>query len=79
MTDEGFALADVLEAIETASVIEDYPEHKRGACCLIGGITRNGRPVHIVCTTSLELLVIITVYEPKPPKWITPVERRPTP
>jgi hypothetical protein len=35
-----------------------------------------GRPLHIVCTTALPLLVIITVYEPTLPKWLNPIERR---
>ena len=54
---------------------ENYATHRRGACCLVGGTTRAGRPLHIVCTTAQPVLVIITVYEPKPPKWITPIQR----
>ena len=33
------------------------------------------RYLHIVCTTSLGLATIITVYEPKLPKWVTPFKR----
>jgi hypothetical protein len=29
----------------------------------------------VVCTTGLEVIVVITVYEPKPPKWATPFQR----
>ena len=29
----------------------------------------------MVCTTSLEVVILITVYEPKPPHWATPFER----
>lgn len=75
MVEENIILAEVLEAIETAVVLENYPEHKRGPCCLLYGNTRAGRPVHVVCTSSLVLLVMITVYEPKPPKWVTPTQR----
>jgi hypothetical protein len=74
--EEGITLTEILEALQTATLIEDYPEHRRGPCCLLGGTTGAGRPIHVVCTTALELLVIITVYEPKEPKWITPTERR---
>lgn len=73
--EEGIPLAGILEAMRSATLIENYPEHRRGPCCLLSGATGAGRPIHIVCTTSLELLVIITVYEPKEPKWITPTER----
>jgi len=76
MVEESVSMEDVLEAIATGAIIEDYPAHRRGACCLVGGTTRAGRPLHIVCTTTQPVLVIITVYEPKPPKWTTPVQRR---
>ena len=75
MVEEGVSMDDVLEAIATGAIIEDYPTHRRGACCLVGGTTLAGRPLHIVCTTEQPVLAIITVYEPKPPKWITPVQR----
>lgn len=35
----------------------------------------NGRTLHVVCTINRSPLLIITVYEPKPPKWITPTRR----
>lgn len=76
MVEEGIILDEVLQAIATGKVLENYPEHRRGACCLIYGITRNDRPLHIVCTTAQPVLIIITVYEPKPPKWVTPTQRR---
>jgi hypothetical protein len=75
MVEENVSMDDVLEAITAGDIIEDYPTHRRGACCLVGGTTRAGRPLHIVCTTEQPILVIITVYEPKPPKWITPAQR----
>ncbi len=77
MADETISLDDVLEAIasEQAQILENYPEHRRGACCLLGGSTKAGRPVHVVCTTEQPALIIITVYEPTPPKWVTPTER----
>ena len=77
MTEEDITLDQVLEAIATGQILENYPEHQRGACCLLYGRTRSPRPLHIVCTTTQPILIIITVYEPQPPKWITPTQRRP--
>ncbi len=54
---------------------ENYPQHRRGPCCLVCGFTEGGRPLHAVCTTGGEVLILITVYEPKPPKWVTPFRR----
>lgn len=78
MVEEEITLEDVLDAIESSRLVENYPEHRRGACCLLCGYTRNGRPIHVVCTTGREELIVITVYEPKLPKWVTPTRRRPT-
>ncbi|MSS73778.1 MAG: DUF4258 domain-containing protein [Candidatus Latescibacteria bacterium] len=76
MVEENIILDEILEAVATGQVLENYAEHRRGACCLLNGVTRAGRPLHIVCTTARPVLIIITVYEPKPPKWITPIQRR---
>ncbi|HEV2854587.1 MAG TPA: DUF4258 domain-containing protein [Thermoanaerobaculia bacterium] len=75
MTEEDIALEDALEAIRSGTILENYPEHRRGSCCLVSGYTRQGRPLHVVCTTAQLLLIVITVYEPKPPKWETPTRR----
>ena len=75
MEAESITLAELLEAISAGQIIENYPDHRRGSCCLLYGLTNQRRPLHVVCTTSLPLLVIITVYIPTPPRWINPTER----
>lgn len=75
MVEENILLSEVEKVLLRATVVENYPEHKRGPCCLICRQTAAGRYVHVVCTTSLDLAIIITVYEPKPPKWVTPFKR----
>ncbi len=76
MAEENIKLNEVKEAIANGEILENYPEHQRGPCCLLNGTTKSGRILHIVCTTAQPVLVIITVYIPKPPKWITPTQRR---
>ena len=78
MVEECILLDDVLSVLKRASVIENYPDHQRGPCCLAYGQGVNGNDIHVVCTTSLELAIIITVYEPRPPKWTSPFTRRKT-
>ena len=75
MVAEDILLQDVMDVLRDAVVLENYAEHKRGPCCLVCGRTARGRYVHVVCTTSLETAIIITVYEPQPPKWPTPFDR----
>lgn len=76
MDAEDITLDDVLEAIAAGRILENYPDHRRGACCLLMGHTLAGRPLHVVCTTTHPVVIIITVYEPMPPKWVTPTQRR---
>ena len=75
MVEENVTLDEVRSVLLDARLLENYPEHKRGACCLICGRSTRERFLHVVCTTSLEYAIIITVYEPKQPKWITPFDR----
>ena len=75
MAEEGITYDEVREVLASARVLENYPDHRRGACCLVCCRTSKERFVHVVCTTSLEVAIIITVYEPKPPKWASPFER----
>ena len=76
MVEDEISLDELLEAIRRGEILEHYPEHRRGACCLVYGPTDEGRPLHIVCTTAQPMLILITAYEPRPPKWRTPRERR---
>ena len=76
MAEDEISLDDVLDAIQDGEILEHYPEHRRGACCLVCGLTDKGRPLHIICTTAQPMLILITAYEPRPPKWRTPRERR---
>lgn len=79
MVEEQISLDEVAEAIRRGEILEHYPEHRRGPCCLLNGRSDEGRPLHVVCTSAQPLLVLITVYEPRPPKWVTPRERRSQP
>jgi len=72
MVEENITLEEVIEAVCAGEILENYPQHRRGACCLLHGVTRTGRPLHIVCTTTRPKLIVVTVYEPRPPKWVTP-------
>jgi hypothetical protein len=79
MVEDEITLDEVVQAIQHGEILEDYPEHRRGACCLVNEFTDEGRSLHIVCTTAQPLLILITAYVPRPPKWLTPRERRSQP
>jgi len=61
---------EIREAIANGQVIEDYPEDKYGASCLVCGFTKVQRPIHIQCSYPSRILIkVITVYEPDPQRW----------
>jgi hypothetical protein len=59
---------EIEAAIESGEIIEDYPEHHYGPCCLILGFTSSGKALHLVCSCR-SVVDIITVYEPDPSEW----------
>ncbi|MEH1908370.1 MAG: DUF4258 domain-containing protein [Nostoc sp.] len=63
--------------IASGQVIEDYPDDKYGASCLISGLTQANRPIHVQCSyPSRSLIKIITVYEPNSNLWNNDFTRR---
>ncbi|MEK7214052.1 MAG: DUF4258 domain-containing protein [Chloroflexota bacterium] len=62
---------DLVRAISEGELLESYPADPRGPSALLLGEAGEGRPLHAVCAFDPggELL-IITVYEPAPPRWL---------
>jgi hypothetical protein len=63
---------ELAEAIASQSlIIEDYPDDKYSPSCLVFGVTKAGRPLHIQCSYPAQPLIkIITAYEPDKDLWI---------
>ncbi|MBX5476786.1 MAG: DUF4258 domain-containing protein [Clostridia bacterium] len=79
------AVADDLDPIvvsealrRNGEIIEDYPEDKRSASCLVLCHLPDGRPVHAVVGYAYEPVRIITVYRPDlfPERWTSDYRRR---
>lgn len=70
---------EVFDAALNGKIIELYPEDEPYPSCLIYGRTSENRPLHVVCAYSGEsdIVIIITVYQPDPARWID-LERRQT-
>ena len=67
---------EVREAVLAGEIIEEYPNHIYGPCCLVYGVTARGKHLHIVLSLPPPGW-IITVYEPSPSEWIDYRTRRP--
>lgn len=64
-------IEEIMQALDSGEIIEEYPEDKPYPSCLILGRTVTERPLHIVCAPVLheERLIIITTYQPDPNRW----------
>ncbi len=51
------SVQEVREALANGEVIEEYPEDKYGPSCLIFGMTKGNRPVHILCSYPTRPLI----------------------
>lgn len=71
------SVIEVREAIGNGEIIEDYPNDKYGASCLVFGMTKSQRPLHIQCSYPYRPIIkIVTVYEPNAAEWIDYRERK---
>ncbi|MGB2925363.1 MAG: DUF4258 domain-containing protein [Limnothrix sp.] len=62
---------EIRESISQGEIIEDYPDDKYGASCLIFGLTLNHRALHLLCSyPTRPLIKVITVYEPDLQDWL---------
>ncbi|MEG3436743.1 DUF4258 domain-containing protein [Pannus brasiliensis CCIBt3594] len=67
--DRMISTAEVESVVTLGEIIEDYPEDARGHSCLMLGLGRDNRAIHVVCTPKDEYLAIITAYLPDPNQW----------
>ena len=70
---------DVISGIETAVLIEDYPDFYKGPTILVRQLDAEGNPIHIVWgipAGAKSPAVLVTAYRPDPNRWSTDFLRR---
>lgn len=60
---------DVISAIQTGEIIEQYPEDYPHPSCLILGVNVAEKYLHVVCGSDSVYMWIITAYYPTTDKW----------
>ena len=76
---EGLLARELVEGVETAELVEDYPTYPKGPCVLLLQRTQDGRSVHAVWglpAGHTSPAVLITAYLPEPEKWESGFKRR---
>jgi len=59
---------EIEEAILAGEIIEEYPDDKYSPSCLIYGMSKAGRHLHVQISLPPSV-VVITAYEPDPSEW----------
>ena len=66
---------EVEEAVLRGEIIEEYLDDKYSPSCLIFGVSRAGRHLHVQLSLA-PAVIVITVYEPDASEWINNRVRR---
>ncbi len=71
---------EVHEAICAGEFVEEYPDDQPYPSVLVLGMTKRGRPLHVICAYNQDedCAIVITVYQPDPQRWIEYRTRRTT-
>lgn len=65
----GISQADVLQAIYSGEIIEDYPDDYPYPSCLLFGHDTAGAALHVCCGRGPGEIWMITAYHPDPDEW----------
>jgi hypothetical protein len=63
---------DILLSIDTAVVVEQYPDYAKGPCVLVRQTVDIATPVHVlrgIAAGTEEPAVLVTAYRPDPAQW----------
>ena len=79
--EDNVKIRDVIEGVDTAVVVEDYPHYPKGRCCLV--LRRDGHelPIHVVWgipSSQKSPAVVVTAYRHDPEKWDETWQKRRT-
>ena len=67
--EEQITIEEIEKILLKGDILEKYLNDPRGQSCLVAGIVSD-EPLHVVCGTRKERLLVVTVYRPKLPVWL---------
>ena len=81
LADDDLSAREIIEGVEAATAIEDYPTFPKGPCVLVLQRDSEGKPVHVVWGIPAEQsspAVLVTAYRPDSERWTDNFTRRKT-
>jgi hypothetical protein len=79
IAEDGILAGEVIDGVEAAVVIEEYPTYAKGPCVLVLQRDRRENPVHVVWGIprgKTSPAVLVTAYRPDPARWSDDFLRR---
>lgn len=72
LSSDGLTTTELLNSIESAEIVEDYPEYAKGRCVWVLQRDAGGRPVHALWGIPRghdRPAVLVTACRPDPARW----------
>ena len=69
LKERNISIDDIKSAIKSGEVIRKYEDDKPFPSCLISGVSKNNTHIHVVVSINVDILYIITAYNPNLDEW----------
>jgi hypothetical protein len=72
LSEDELTVKELLEGIEQAQIVEEYPDYPKGNCILLLQKDKQGSPVHVLWGVPKghdKPVVLVTAYRPNPKLW----------
>lgn len=79
LIENGISPIEIASGLESAELIEDYPDAYKGPSVLLLQHDSTGEPIHVVWglkTGTTRPAIVVTAYRPDPMRWSTDFRRR---